>query len=72
MFIQSHREKKPQLLYRLAEYGYSGFCAVNLANAISVQELGNCTAEARLPGGLPVDQQTGGQALRSRRRGRRK
>ena len=36
--------------------GYSGFCVANLANAISVHGLGNCTAEA----------------LRSRRRGSRK
>jgi len=35
-----------------------------MANAISLQGLGNCIAEARLPGG--------GQALRSRRRGSRK
>jgi len=32
----------------------------NLANAISAQCLGDCTAEARLPGG--------GQALRARRK----
>jgi len=36
--------------------GYSGFWVAKLANAISVQGLGNCTAEA----------------LRSRRRGSRK
>jgi hypothetical protein len=53
---------------QLSINGYSGFCVANLANAISLQGLGSCTAEARLPGGLPVRRQTGGQALRAQRR----
>jgi len=30
----------------MKKFGSSGFCVANLVNAISVQRLGDCTAEA--------------------------